>query len=249
MERHTVARLTGAPPGYVGYEDAGQLTEAIRRRPYSIVVFDEIEKAHPEAFNMLLQIMEEGHLSDARGRRVDFRNTVVIMTSNIGAELIKRGATLGFGVPAEQNATLEKDYSEMRKTLMDTLRRTFRPEFLNRVDATIVFRPLTKEDITQIVDLEVKKVNDRLSDRAMSLVLTDVAREYLADKGYDADYGARPLRRLITNLVEDRLSDVILSGKIKLGSTVQIDYDTEKDEITFSEKQPESPETPVGEPA
>jgi ATP-dependent Clp protease ATP-binding subunit ClpC len=249
MERHTVARLTGAPPGYVGYEDAGQLTEALRRRPYSIVVFDEIEKAHPEAFNMLLQIMEEGHLSDARGRRVDFRNAVIIMTSNIGAELIKRGATLGFGVPAEQNTTLEKDYSEMRKTLMDTLRRTFRPEFLNRVDATIVFRPLSKDDISQIVDLEVKKVNDRLSDRAMSLVLTDVARKYLADKGYDADYGARPLRRLITNLVEDRLSDVILSGKIKLGSTVQIDYDAEKDEITFSEKQPESPEAPVGEPA
>jgi ATP-dependent Clp protease ATP-binding subunit ClpC len=249
MERHTVARLTGAPPGYVGYEDAGQLTEAIRRRPYSIVVFDEIEKAHPEAFNMLLQIMEEGHLSDARGRRVDFRNAVIIMTSNIGAELIKRGATLGFGIPAEQSTTLEKDYSEMRKTLMDTLRRTFRPEFLNRVDATIVFRPLSKDDISQIVDLEVKKVNDRLSDRAMSLVLTDVARQYLADKGYDADYGARPLRRLITNVVEDRLSDVILSGKIKLGSTVQIDYDAEKDEITFSEKQPESPETPVGEPA
>jgi ATP-dependent Clp protease ATP-binding subunit ClpC len=249
MERHTVARLTGAPPGYVGYEDAGQLTEALRRRPYSIVVFDEIEKAHPEAFNMLLQIMEEGHLSDARGRRVDFRNAVIIMTSNIGAELIKRGATLGFGVPAEQNTTLEKDYSEMRKTLMDTLRRTFRPEFLNRVDATIVFRPLSKDDISQIVDLEVRKVNERLSDRAMSLVLTDVARKYLADKGYDADYGARPLRRLITNLVEDRLSDVILSGKIKLGSTVQIDYDAEKDEITFSEKQPESPEAPVGEPA
>jgi ATP-dependent Clp protease ATP-binding subunit ClpC len=248
MERHTVARLTGAPPGYVGYEDAGQLTEAIRRRPYSIVVFDEIEKAHPEAFNMLLQIMEEGHLSDARGRRVDFRNTVIIMTSNIGAELIKRGASLGFGTP-EQNVTLEKDYGEMRKTLMDTLRRTFRPEFLNRVDATIVFRSLTKEDISQIVDLEVKKVNDRLADRAMSLVLTDAARQYLAEKGYDPDYGARPLRRLITNLVEDRLSDVILSGKVKLGSTVQIDYDAEKDEITFSEKQPESPEAPVGEPA
>jgi ATP-dependent Clp protease ATP-binding subunit ClpC len=248
MERHTVARLTGAPPGYVGYEDAGQLTEAIRRRPYSIVVFDEIEKAHPEAFNMLLQIMEEGHLSDARGRKVDFRNTVIIMTSNIGAELIKRGATLGFGAP-EKNVTLEKDYSEMRKTLMDTLRRTFRPEFLNRVDATIVFRALTQDDINQIVNLEVKKVNDRLSDRAMSLVLTDVARNYLADKGYDPDYGARPLRRLITSLVEDRLSDVILSGKIKLGSTVLIDYDAEKDEITFTEKQPESPEAPVSEPA
>jgi ATP-dependent Clp protease ATP-binding subunit ClpC len=244
MERHTVARLTGAPPGYVGYEDAGQLTEALRRRPYSIVVFDEIEKAHPEAFNMLLQIMEEGHLSDARGRRVDFRNAIIIMTSNVGAEMIKRGTTLGFEFPTDEGEVGEQDYDEMRKSVMDSLRRAFRPEFLNRVDATIVFRALSKDEITRIVDLELHKVNDRLADRAMTLAATDAARSYLADKGFDPDYGARPLRRLITNLVEDRLSDVILAGDIKLGSTVLVDYDAERDELTFAEKQPE-----VSEPA
>ncbi|MBN1201084.1 MAG: ATP-dependent Clp protease ATP-binding subunit [Anaerolineae bacterium] len=239
MERHTVARLTGAPPGYVGYEDAGQLTEALRRRPYSIVVFDEIEKAHPEAFNMLLQIMEEGHLSDARGRQVDFRNAIIIMTSNIGAEEIKRGTSLGFGLPADRGTDVEQDYKEMRKTVMDSLRRAFRPEFLNRVDATIVFRALTKDEIVQIVELELDKVNDRLAERAMSLSVTEAARTYLANKGYDPEYGARPLRRVITNLVEDQLSDVILGGKIKLGSNVLIDYDAEHDELTFAEDEPE----------
>ncbi len=245
MERHTVARLTGAPPGYVGYEEAGQLTEALRRRPYSIVVFDEIEKAHPETFNMLLQIMEEGHLSDARGRRVDFRNAIIIMTSNVGAEMIKKGTTLGFGLPSGEGGE-EQDYQEMRKNVMENLRRAFRPEFLNRVDATIVFRALTKEEIADIVDLEMKKVNERLAERAMSLTITDAARTYLADKGYDPDYGARPLRRLITSLVEDKLSDVILAGSIKLGSTVRVDHDADNDELTFSEVQPEEP---LGEPA
>jgi ATP-dependent Clp protease ATP-binding subunit ClpC len=225
------------------------LTEALRRRPYSIVVFDEIEKAHPETFNMLLQIMEEGHLSDARGRRVDFRNAIIIMTSNIGAEMIKRGASLGFDMPREEENTVKQDYDDMRKTLMDSLRRAFRPEFLNRVDATIVFRSLSKQEITDIVNVEIKKVNERLAERAMSLSLTEAARMYLADKGYDPDFGARPLRRLITSLVEDRLSDVILAGKVRLGSTVLVDFDPEKDEITFSEKVPELPETSVGTPA
>ncbi len=246
MERHTVARLTGAPPGYVGYEDAGQLTEALRRRPYSIVVFDEIEKAHPEAFNMLLQIMEEGHLSDARGRRVDFRNAIIIMTSNVGAEMIKRGTVLGFDMPRDEDASAERDYQDMRKAVMESLRRAFRPEFLNRVDATVVFRALTKAEIEEIVELELQKVNDRLADRAMSLSATEAARQYLADQGYDPEFGARPLRRVITSLVEDKLSDVILAGKVKLGSSVLIDYDEEKDEITFTEIQPEEP---VGEPA
>ncbi len=246
MERHNVARLTGAPPGYVGYEDAGQLTEALRRRPYSIVVFDEIEKAHPETFNMLLQIMEEGHLSDARGRRVDFRNAMIIMTSNIGADLIKRGTSLGFGLPAETDEVPVRDYEEMRKTLMESLRRAFRPEFLNRVDATIVFRTLSKDEIAAIVDLEIKKVNERLAERAMSVVLSEAARTHLAEQGFDVDYGARPLRRLITSLVEDRLSDVILAGDVKLGSSVLVDYDADKDELTFGETQPE---VPLGEPA
>ncbi len=246
MERHNVARLTGAPPGYVGYEDAGQLTEALRRRPYSIVVFDEVEKAHPETFNMLLQIMEEGHLSDARGRQVDFRNAIIIMTSNIGADLIKRGTTLGFDLPGDEQTMPEQDYNEMRKTLMDSLRRAFRPEFLNRVDATIVFRVLSKEEIAEIVDLEIKKVNERLAERAMSVTLSKAARAHLAEQSFDPDYGARPLRRLITSLVEDRLSDAILAGGVKLGSTVLVDYDAEKDELTFAEAQHEAP---VGEPA
>ncbi len=245
MERHTVARLTGAPPGYIGYEDAGQLTEALRRRPYSIVVFDEIEKAHPETFNMLLQIMEEGHLSDARGRRVDFRNAIIIMTSNVGAEMIKKGTTLGFDLPpSEQSA--DQDYEEMRKNVMDSLRRVFRPEFLNRVDATVVFRSLSKDEIKDIVDLELEKVNERLADRAMALEVTEAARQYLADQGYDPDFGARPLRRVVTNLVEDRLSDVILAGEIKLGSTVKVDYDADEDKLTFTEV---TPENTVSEPA
>ena len=247
MERHTVARLTGAPPGYVGYEDAGQLTEALRRRPYSIVVFDEIEKAHPETFNMLLQIMEEGHLSDARGRRVDFRNAMIIMTSNVGAEVIKKGASLGFDLPVtDEERAAEQDYEEMRLNVMENLRRAFRPEFLNRVDATIVFRALTREEIKQIVDLELDKVNARLAERAMSLKVTEAARQHLAEQGYDPEFGARPLRRVVTNLVEDKLSDVILSGQIKVGNAILVDYDPEKDELTFSEMEPEEA---LGEPA
>lgn len=223
MERHTVARLVGAPPGYVGYEDAGQLTEALRRRPYSIVVFDEIEKAHPEAFNMLLQIMEEGRLSDARGRKVDFRNAIIVMTSNVGADIIKRGQTLGFAVPRDEDAQNARDYDDMRKKVMEQLRRAFRPEFLNRVSATIVFRSLTREELNAIVELELNKVRERLSEHALTLELTDSAKSLLGEKGYDPEYGARPLRRVITNLVEDRLSDGILSGKFKLGSTIHID--------------------------
>ncbi|PJF37152.1 MAG: NDP-hexose 4-ketoreductase [Candidatus Thermofonsia Clade 1 bacterium] len=223
MERHTVARLVGAPPGYVGYEDAGQLTEALRRRPYSIVVFDEIEKAHPEAFNMLLQIMEEGRLSDARGRKVDFRNAIIVMTSNIGAEVIKRGNTLGFDMPRDETVDQARDYEEMRKKVMEQLRRAFRPEFLNRVSATIVFRSLTREELMQIVDLEINKVRERLSDHALTLEITDAAKALLGEKGYDPEYGARPLRRVITNMVEDRLSDGILAGTFKVGSTILID--------------------------
>ncbi len=221
MERHSVARLVGAPPGYVGYEDAGQLTEAIRRRPYSIVVFDEIEKAHPEAFNMLLQIMEEGQLADARGRTVNFRNAIIVMTSNVGADTIKRNARLGFGAPVNEALTESKDYEDMRKNVLDQLRRAFRPEFLNRVDATIVFRSLTRDEIKQIVDLELDKVRERLIEHAITLEMTDDARGWIADKGYDPEYGARPLRRLIQHEIEDVMSDGILSGKFKLASIVR----------------------------
>jgi ATP-dependent Clp protease ATP-binding subunit ClpC len=222
MERHSVARLVGAPPGYVGYEDAGQLTEAIRRRPYSIVVFDEIEKAHPEAFNMLLQIMEEGQLSDARGRTVNFRNAIIVMTSNVGADTIKRNSRLGFGAPVNEALNDAKDYEDMRKNVMDQLRRAFRPEFLNRVDATIVFRSLTRDEIKQIVELELDKVRERLIEHAITLEINEEARGWIADKGYDPEYGARPLRRLIQHEIEDVMSDGILSGKFKLASIVRV---------------------------
>lgn len=227
MERHSVARLVGAPPGYVGYEDAGQLTEAIRRRPYSIVVFDEIEKAHPEAFNMLLQMMEEGQLTDARGRTVSFRNSIIVMTSNVGADTIKRGSTLGFDLKRDESVTEQEAYADMRKNVVEQLRRVFRPEFLNRVDATIVFRALTKDEIKQIVELELHKVRERLLEHAITLDVTEAGRNWLADHGYDPEYGARPLRRLIQNEVEDELSDGILSGRFRIGSIVRVDADAE----------------------
>lgn len=240
MERHTVARLTGAPPGYVGYEDAGQLTEAIRRRPYSIVVFDEIEKAHPEALNMLLQIMEEGHLSDARGRQVDFRNAIVVMTSNIGADTIKRGTTLGFSFEKDEQMSQAEEYEEMRKRVTEELRRNFRPEFLNRLDGTIVFRSLTREEINEIVELRLNEVRARMKEHNLGLEVTDAARTFIGDKGYDPEFGARPLRRVVTNLVEDKLSDFILMGNFEVGSTVVVDLNAETKELTFSAGQGEA---------
>jgi len=223
MERHTTARLVGAPPGYVGYEDAGQLTEAIRRRPYSIVVFDEIEKAHPEVFNMLLQIMEEGRLSDARGHKVDFRNTLIIMTSNIGAEMIRRNTSLGFAVKRDEAQEAEASYEAMRAKLLEQLKKEFRPEFLNRLDGVIVFRALSRDEIKQIVGLELNKVQARLNEHHIKLEATEAARNYLADEGYDPEFGARPLRRVIQSRIEDALSDGVLSGRFKAGDTVVID--------------------------
>jgi ATP-dependent Clp protease ATP-binding subunit ClpC len=223
MERHTVSRLVGAPPGYIGYEDAGQLTETVRRRPYTIVVFDEIEKAHPEVFNMLLQIMEEGRLSDARGRKVNFRNTIIIMTSNVGAELIKRENKMGFSVKKDENKDAEQQWNETKTKLQEQLKRLFRPEFLNRVDGTVIFRPLTRDEIGQIVTLELNKVQKRLSEHNVIITATNAAKEYLGTKGYDPDYGARPLRRLIQNEVEDALSDALLSGKLQANGTVVVD--------------------------
>jgi ATP-dependent Clp protease ATP-binding subunit ClpC len=223
MERHSVSRLVGAPPGYVGYDDAGQLTEALRRRPYSIVVFDEIEKAHPEAHNMLLQIMEEGHLSDARGRKVDFRNAIIVMTSNIGADMIKRQAGLGFALKRDEEMEERLAYEDMRKKLMESLRRVFRPEFINRVDSVMVFHPLTKENIREIVNLELGKVAQRLEDNAIVLTSTPETVELIAELGFDVDMGARPLKRVIQQKVEDPLSDALLSGQFDDGDTVLID--------------------------
>lgn len=222
MERHSVARLVGAPPGYVGYDDAGQLTEALRRRPYSIVVFDEIEKAHPEAHNMLLQIMEEGHLSDARGKKVNFQNAIIVMTSNIGADLIKRQTGLGFAVKRDEVTTEQIAYADMHRTLTDSLKKVFRPEFLNRVDGVVVFRALTKAEIGEIVTLEVNKVAKRVENHRLALDLTTEARDRLAEIGYDPDMGARPLRRVIQATIEDVLSDGMLSGKFQDGDTVRL---------------------------
>ncbi len=236
MERHTVARLVGAPPGYVGYDDAGQLTEAVRRRPYSIVVFDEIEKAHPDAFNMLLQIMEEGTLTDARGRKVDFRNTIIILTSNVGAEDILRQEKIGFS--GHQMDDDELDYKEMQAQLMKRLRKLFRPEFLNRVDEVMVFRSLSHEDIRAIVNLEFAKVRVRVQENDLDLMLTDASRDWLVEHGYSKEYGARPLRRLIQKEIETPLSDALLSGDFQAGDTIRIDVEDE--ELIFEHaKEPE----------
>jgi ATP-dependent Clp protease ATP-binding subunit ClpC len=223
MERHNVARLIGSPPGYVGYEDAGQLTEAIRRRPYSIVVFDEIEKAHPDAFNIFLQIMEEGQLSDAKGLKVDFRNAIIIMTSNVGAETIQRGPNLGFAFQRDQTVEEEEAYSEMHKTLTEQLKRTFRPEFMNRVDSIIVFRQLSQSDIREIVDIILVEVNERLADHSLTLEVTAEAKDWLVEHGYDREFGARPLRRLVQSALEDKLSDAVLSGQFSEGDVVTAD--------------------------
>lgn len=238
MERHNVSRLVGAPPGYVGYEEAGQLTEAIRRRPYSIIVFDEVEKAHPEAHNMLLQIMEEGHLSDARGHKVDFRNALIVMTSNVGADMIKRQTSLGFELQRDEELEERLAYQEMRKKLMDSLKRVFRPEFINRVDSVIVFRALSKEDIQQIVDLELQKVASRLEEHDIVLTATPTALELLADLGYDREMGARPLKRVIQQKVEDALSDQMLAGKFEDGDTIVVDVQDEEIILRRSEGEP-----------
>lgn len=223
MERHTVSRLVGAPPGYIGYEEGGQLTEAVRRKPYSVILLDEIEKAHPEAFNILLQIMEDGNLTDAKGRRVDFRNTILIMTSNIGAELIQREGSLGFAVAEDPNKKIQVDYQTMKDKLLSQLKQTFRPEFLNRIDAVIVFHPLTPEHVRQIVDLELKRIRKQLAEQQISLEVTDAAKDLLAKRGYDRQFGARPLRRIIQNLIEDPVAEAILAGRFKPGSTVVVD--------------------------
>ncbi len=225
MERHNVSRLVGAPPGYVGYEDAGQLTEAVRRNPYSVICFDEVEKAHPEVFNILLQLMEEGRLSDARGREVDFCNTILIMTSNVGAQLIKRETSLGFAVPRDEARGEEQAYQEMRKKLLAQLKKTFRPEFLNRVEGIIVFKALTREEIKQIVTLELDKIRERLGEHQIELQATDEAQDFMAEEGYSTEFGARHLRRVIQRLVEDPLSEKLLAGEFQPGDVVVADVE------------------------
>jgi ATP-dependent Clp protease ATP-binding subunit ClpC len=237
MERHAVARLVGAPPGYVGYDDAGQLTESIRRRPYSIVVFDEIEKAHPDAFNMLLQVMEEGVLSDARGRKVDFRNTLIIMTSNEGASEILRNGNLGFTL---ETAETDADFThrDMSKKLMNRMRKLFRPEFLNRVDAIVVFRALNHNDIKAIVSLEMEKLRTRVLENGYDVQLTPDAHNWLAENGFSEEYGARPLRRLIQQEVETQLSEAILADMFRIGDTIIVDI-LDDDIVIKAQEQPQ----------
>lgn len=218
MEKHTVSRLIGAPPGYVGYEEAGQLTEAVRRRPYTVVLFDEIEKAHPDVFNVLLQIMDNGRLTDAKGRTVDFRNTVIIMTSNIGADLLRREARVGFTEEAPEHS-----YEAMKNRILDDVRRTFRPEFLNRLDEIIVFHALNMEHIKRIVDLMLAEVNSRIKEQHLEIVATEAAKELVAEKGFDDNFGARPLRRAIQHLIEDQLSEGLLEGRFREGDKIRVD--------------------------
>ncbi|MFL5761076.1 MAG: ATP-dependent Clp protease ATP-binding subunit [Thermomicrobiales bacterium] len=225
MERHSVARLVGAPPGYVGYEEGGQLTEAVRRKSYSVILLDEIEKAHSEAFNMLLQIMEDGNLADAKGRKVDFRNTIIIMTSNVGADQISRDMTMGFSFKEDQDRAKRREYDQMRDKVMSQLKQTFRPEFLNRIDATIVFHSLTPEEIRQIVELELKRVRQQLSEQEIELEITTEAMDFLAERGYDHTYGARPLRRIIQNLIEDPLAEGLLNSRYLPNSKIRVEIE------------------------
>ncbi len=246
MERHSVSRLVGAPPGYIGYDDAGQLTEAIRRRPYSIVVFDEVEKAHQDAHNMLLQIMEEGQLSDARGRKVDFRNAIIVMTSNVGADLIKRQSQLGFDLPKDEDVEERLAYDEMHKKLTEAMKKVFRPEFLNRVDTIVVFHALSKEQISQIVELELAKLSKRLEEHEIKILVTDKAKARLADLGYDPEMGARPLRRVIQNKVEDQLSDELLLGQFAAGDEIVVDVEEDEIILRLAADEPEDePQTAV----
>ena len=227
MEKFAVSRLVGAPPGYVGYDEGGQLTEAVRRKSYCVILLDEIEKAHPDVFNILLQIFDDGHLTDAKGRRVDFRNSIIVMTSNIGAELIRKGTTIGFTVHDEAK-TQQMDYERMKEKLLGELKNTFRPEFLNRIDGVVVFHSLTKEHIRKIVDLMLVTVTQQLDEKGVKLEVTDEAKDFLGEKGYDEVFGARPLRRAIQDMVEDMLSEDLLRGKFQPGDTIVIDLEEDK---------------------
>ena len=246
MEKHTVSRLFGSPPGYVGYEEGGQLTEKVRRKPFSVVLFDEIEKAHPDIFNSLLQILEDGRLTDAQGRVVDFKNTVIIMTTNLGTRDISKGVSVGFG-PAHES---KGSYDRMKTKVQEELKQHFRPEFLNRVDDTIVFHKLSQEEILTIVDLMIAKVDERLKDRDMGLELRPAARTLLSERGYDPVLGARPLRRTIQREIEDNLSEKILFGELKAGQIVTVDVEGTGPEAQFTFKGvPKPGEVPGTPPA
>jgi ATP-dependent Clp protease ATP-binding subunit ClpC len=256
MEKHSVSRLVGSPPGYIGYDEGGQLTEAVRRKPYSVVLFDEIEKAHPDVFNILLQILEDGKLTDAQGRKVDFRNVVVIMTSNIGSASISKNVSLGFSVGDDTGLS----YEDMKSRVMADLKKVFRPELLNRIDEIIVFPKLTKEEIIQIVDLLLQRVREQMAQHEVTLELTEESKELLVEKGYDPAMGARPLRRAIQRFIEDPLADFVLGRELAPGSTIvvarkneeEVDIDvippTIPEDVAQVTVPPEEPNAPEGEP-
>jgi ATP-dependent Clp protease ATP-binding subunit ClpC len=251
MEKHAVSRLVGSPPGYIGYDEGGQLTEAVRRKPYSVLLLDEIEKAHPDVFNILLQILEDGRLTDAQGRTVDFRHCIVIMTSNIGASEISREFNIGFSTSEGETGI---SYDDMKNRIMGELKRVFRPEFMNRIDEVIVFHKLSKDEIKEIVDLLLTRIRESMADRELQLELTEDAKDLLVEKGWDPTMGARPLRRAIQRYVEDPLADFVLRSQVPSGSTVMVDTSgadgeatTDGDpevKLTVIEPQPEEP-TPV----
>ena len=248
MEKHSVSKMIGSPPGYVGYDEGGQLSEKVRRNPYSVILFDEIEKAHPDVFNILLQVLDDGHITDAQGRKIDFKNTIIIMTSNAGAENIISPKRLGFGMVSDAKA----DYTFMKDRVMDEVKRLFKPEFLNRIDEIIVFHQLTREHIKGIADIMLGTISKRCKEQlGIGLEATDSAKEHLIDKGYDDKYGARPLRRTIQNLVEDRMAEEMLDGSIKAGSLVEVGFDGEK--LTFTVKaktaRPKAASKPASKPA
>jgi len=229
MEKFNVSKLIGAPPGYVGYEEGGQLTERVRRKPYSVILLDEIEKAHPDVFNMLLQVLEEGRLTDSFGRHVDFRNTILIMTSNVGADLIRKRGSLGFKVQKE-----ELSYQEMKEKLMDEVKKTFKPEFLNRIDDVIVFHPLSREDLEKIVEIEVREVKERLKEQDVTIELTKEAKDFLINKGFDPTFGARPLKRTISRYLEDPLAQSLLRGEIQKNQAILVKV--KDDRLIFENK-------------
>ncbi|MEX2324187.1 MAG: AAA family ATPase, partial [Nitriliruptoraceae bacterium] len=239
MEKHTVSRLIGSPPGYVGYDEGGQLTEQVRRKPFSVVLFDEVEKAHPDVFNTLLQILEDGRLTDAQGRTVDFKNTILIMTSNLGTKNLTAPSV---GFVQDEDTSM---YERMQRQVDDELKRHFRPEFLNRIDDTIVFHPLTRDEVKSIVDLMIARVKSQLMTKGLDLELTDVLKSWLADKGYDPQLGARPLRRTIQRELEDKLSERILLGEFPDGALIVADVDTDADSVAFrAVESPAAPDTP-----
>jgi ATP-dependent Clp protease ATP-binding subunit ClpC len=235
MERHNASRMVGSPPGYVGYEEGGQLTEQVRRRPYSVVLFDEIEKAHPDVMNMLLQILEEGKLTDNVGRVINFRNTIILLTSNVGAETIRRQSTMGFSPITDENS-----YERMKEKILEEAKKAFRPEFLNRLDDIIVFRSLTKPDLLEILDLEVSKVMDRLKSKNIELILDQPSKDLLVEKGYDPNYGARPMRRGVERFLEDPLAEEILKGSLHPNEPVTVTVQDGK--LVFQQKASAAPE-------